>query len=227
MKKLLLLFTALALSLSTSLFAESIFSKPVETVKQKTGAVLAESEVAGSVVCPVYENTPIEQVKRKPFDFEARWNFLDMPKQGNEEFNLLTNFDLMLTHNLSRSFFVYTYYGQKKYNKTEYSGSEYGTEWTARYIFGGLGIYIHPTFKFYGGMSPYFEFKDENGNKPKLDTPVEFGAAYDIPVHGNKLVLGLRQVRAPQKSEGDDIQESQGDAGFTTVSVSYSMPIGW
>lgn len=223
MKKLVVFFSLMLIS--SVGFSGDIF--------KKTGEVFdginpfSDDVQTNSDGCPVYDNTPIAKVERKAFDFEARWNFLDMPKQGEEGFNMFRNLDFVLTHNLSRSFFVYALYGSKEYDKTEYLDSAFGSKWEAQYIFAGVGVYLNPTFKLFGGIAPYFDFKDEDNNKPKLDTPIEYGASYDIPVYNNKLVLSLRQVRAPQKTEGTNISESQGDAGFTTVSVSYSMPIGW
>lgn len=174
--------------------------------------------------CPVYTNTPRDEVKRATWEIDARLNGMDSPSQGGYQFSI-NNIDARLTHNISPTLYAYLWAGNRNIEKDEYEGSAYTKEWESRMVFAGFGVYITPVFKIFGGFGIIW-VEDSEGNKPDLKTPAERGIGYDVPIgnNGNKLSFEYRFIEAKMKDK-PPVEEVLGDGGFSTVSIAYVVPL--
>lgn len=181
------------------------------------------SEMTGSTgneVCLDDGTGVLKKVNRPTWELGFRSNFLDIPNGADVQFQL-TNYDLVLYHNLgtSNSMYAYASYGERSITKTHYEGQEFEDEWKNKQLFGGFGIYLTPSITAFAGIGKIIA-EDKEGNEAEIGMAIERGIAVDMPMFGNKLRLEYRAISAGQKGDVE-IEKSTGDAGFSALSLTF------
>ncbi len=215
MKKLLLLSIILISSVAYADFGSSY-----KTAKDTVTGVFSKD----SNNCPVHAETPFKNIKRADLDISVVFNILDNPGDGRYDVYALENYHIQMSMNLSNSFYVYSWAGQRKSQKTDTEDAIYEPEWNSRMLFGGVGIYLTPVFKIYGGGGKIW-LKNDNDEEPPLDNAIEYGVEYDIAWGENKVVLSWKVVEAPLKDEDKPTSaELQGSGSYSSAGIGLSIP---
>ena len=216
MKKLILIVAVIFLSIQAS--GQSL-SNAYKTVKEKVSGEVEQQ------VCPVYENTPIGNIIRQPWEIEVGFNLLTSPSGGSPQ--LRTDaFSVEVIHNMSSAFGAYVRYDVIKYEKHRFSGSIYSEEWDNYGIFGGFHLYIVPTIRIFGGVGKVYA-KDIQGNEPDLKAAIEYGTKFDFPFKGYKFVTAFKIVDSQLNNDEVKINEATGDQSYWTISTTLSIPFGY
>lgn len=202
--------------------AESI-GNGIEVVKEKVfGDKDKESD---DKICPVYSNTKYEDIVRRRWEIELGLNVLMEPTNGSIQ-GSIGSFTGSLTHNFTEAFGTYIRYDYINFTKDEYLDSPYHKNWNIQAGYWGFHLYIFPTFKAFIGAGT-IQMKDGDGNSAELETPVERGISYDIPVYGYKIVLGYRTVSAKvADSNKKKSSTALSDGSYSAYSITLSLPFG-
>lgn len=175
------------------------------------------------VICP---DTPVEDVKRAPYEIGIRSDIFVTPTGGPAQFHI-DNFTLQFKHNYSRVFNVYASYSSATIEKTEYDNSLYDKTWHYQTIVAGIGWYIHPIFELFVGIGK-IDAQNSEGSE-ELGIVLERGlrAHWALNNLGYKINIALISREIPLADEGVDINRSPAVATHTSISVGIDIPIGW
>jgi hypothetical protein len=182
--------------------------------------------------CPVLENgvvcrdTPLKDIKRPPFEIEARLDFFATPTGGPAQFHA-ENFAFTFKHNFSRVLNIYGSYAITTIDKNEYVGSLYDRTWSYQTFTAGLGWYIHPVIEIFGGAGKVLP-KNSAGTE-ELAMAIEYGikAHWAINTLGYKAICGIVTREVPLADEGVDINRSLAEASATYIFAGVALPVGW
>lgn len=181
------------------------------------------SALENGVVCP---DTPVKEIKRPPFEIEARLDGFATPSGGTAQFSG-ENFTFTLKHNFSPVLNVYGSYSIAKIDKTEYENSLYDKTWNYQTIVGGIGWYIHPIVEIHAGAGKTMA-QNSQGSET-LGVTIEYGirAHWAINQLGYKFIVGLVTREAGLADEGTDIARSPADASANYIYAGVALPVGW
>jgi len=215
----------LTLLLCFSLFSSIAFAGGLSSAYQATKEIIMPTESSMTQTkCPIYADTPSENIDRPTWELMLRMNIMDFPTGGPPAVHT-DNFDFGLIHNLSSQLFAYIWAGNRSTIKNEYAGSEYATEIESQMIFAGVGFYFTPVLKVFGGAGQIVA-SDKDGKDIDYGTPMERGIGLDIPVMGYKVEVSYRFVEA-QIQSGDEavpVEELTGEGTFSAMSISLIIP---
>lgn len=217
MKKIL--FLSLLISLvSFSAFAQmgSAYNSVKEAISDMTGPTDGE-------VCLPDSSGTIRKGNRHTWEISLRGNLLDTPNGGEATFET-RNLDIVVYHNTSNFLYFYGAYGNRFVEKNHYEGQEYEDSWEIQNVYGGIGIYITPSFTVSAGLGQIWA-KDNDGKEVDIRTALERTIAYDLPFSGNKLRISFRSVDAPQDGDDLSIEESTADMGFSTLAIEFVVSL--
>jgi len=216
MKKIILIVAVIFLSFPA--YGQGL-SNAYKTVKEKV------VEKVDPQACPVYDDTPIGEIIRQPWEIEVGINLLTSPSNGSAQFRT-DNFSFEVIHNMSSAFGAYLRYDVLKYEKHKFEGSVYSEKWDNYGIFGGFHLYLSPTIRLFGGAGKIYA-KDADGNEPDIKTSIEYGAKYDIPLKGYKFVTAFKVVDGQINKESPKLSEITGDQSYWAISTTLSIPFGY
>lgn len=210
MKKIILAIAFALILFSINSYA---FDQVYQKAKTKTKEVL------------IPDKESVESTSKPAWELGLRLGLLDEPSGGGFVFTV-DNYDAYLQHNLSKTLYAYTWFGIRDVVKYEIEGSAYESKWESRMLFAGFGVYLSDEVSVYAAGGKIW-LKNDNGEEPELDTAVERGVSWEMPIGGNKLVLSYRIIDAKLKSQEDKhISEIQGDGSYSAGSIMFSVPIG-
>ena len=175
------------------------------------------------VVCP---DTPVKEIKRPPFELEARLDGFVTPTGGTAQFSG-ENFTFVLKHNFSAVLNVYGSYSIATVDKTEYENSLYDKTWNYQTVIAGVGWYVHQIIEIHAGAGKTIT-KNSEGSET-LGVTIEYGikAHWAINTLGYKFIVGLVTREAPLAEEGTDIARSPADASANYIYAGVALPVGW
>ncbi len=216
-KKLILASMMICFSVTT--FAAGL-SDAYETAKTTVQKAIPNTKTS----CPVYADTPFQDIERADLDLVFTFDLIDNPGEARYNVAPLTNYHLQLNMNLSSSFFVYTWAGNRSTEKAKLVDAVYTEKWNSQMLFAGVGVYLTPVFKFHLGGGRIW-LQDEDGNEPPLGMAIEYGVGYDFAWGANKIVLSWKMVEA-QMSDEDEMTgaELQGSGSYMSMGIGLSIP---
>lgn len=207
--------------LTVRLFAGGLTSA-YQTTKTTVTEYLPES--VKPKTCPVYADTPFQDIERADLDMIFVFDLVDNPGDGTYAVHMGDNYHLQANMNLTNGFYVYSRLGQRSYEKADVIDSIYEPKWNSRMLFGGIGIYLTPVVNIFGGVGKIW-LVNENDEEPPLSMGLEYGVSYDIAWGANKIVLSWRAVEATlDKSDKPTAAELQGDGSFASGGIGLSVP---
>lgn len=218
MKKILILFLLISLVSASNVFAQSL-GEVYGNVKAKITGV---AEPSGGEICLEDENGIVRKINRKSWEAAIRLNLVDSPNGGDRQMKT-ENLDFTVYHNLSNTMFAYATYGNRTIDKNHYEGQVYSDTWKDTHIFAGFGLYLSPHLSVWYGAGRVWA-EDEDGEEPQIQTAIDAGIGYDIPLFGNNLKLAYRVLEAKLDSGSDTpIEEATGDQSYTALTISYRV----
>lgn len=223
---LIILFSIFFLLLSTPLQAadEGFITRIGKFIDgKKQTAECPTCPTKSGVVCP---STPYDEIKRPPFEIEARLDGFATPAQGSAQFHM-ENFSFTFKHNFSPVLNVYGAYSVATLEKTAYENSLYDETWHYQTVMGGIGWYVHPIIEIFGGAGKVMA-KNSEGSED-LGLAVEYGikAHYALNPLGYKFIFGLVTREVPLADEGVDINRSAAEGSATYIFAGVALPVGW
>lgn len=224
MKKLFLFCILLILPLSL-LADEGVvtrFGKWIDGVGGKCECPACSTLSDQGVICP---DTPVKEIKRPPFEIEARLDGFVTPTGGPAQFTA-ENFTFSVKHNFSSVLDVYGAYSIATVDKTDYENALYDPVWHYQTIMFGVGWYVHPIVEIYGGAGKTIA-KNSEGSE-ELGLTIEYGIKAHLPLNqlGYKIFFGLVSREAPLADEGTDIARSPADASANYIYCGVALPLG-
>ena len=219
---ILALFSVIFMFVSDS-YSQSL-SDALDTGKEKVHEILDTNK---GNRCPIYKDTPLSNVDRPMFEMGPRWNVGDFPSGGSPQFRF-ENVDITFIGNLGPTFHWYTWIGSRATEKKKYTyeneSEEYDNVWHSKMAFVGVGLYLHPIIRVFGGFGK-IELSNDGKSAPGLSIADEFGIALSYPFYNNRIELMYKSVDA--SVEGDDIpvQDAPADGSYNSFSVSFIFPI--
>jgi hypothetical protein len=207
--------------MTSQLFAGGLTSA-YQTTKTTVTEYLPES--VKPKTCPVYADTPFQDIERADLDVIFVFDVVDNPGDGRYAIHLGDNYHLQANYNLTNGFYAYTRFGQRSYEKVDVVDSVYDPKWTSRMLFGGIGIYLTPVVNIFGAVGKIW-LVNENEEEPPLTAAIEYGVNYDIAWGANKVVLSWRIVEASLDMEEEPTAaELQGTGSFASGGIGLSVP---
>lgn len=176
--------------------------------------------------CPEKDDVSFKDIKRSPFEVEARLNGFMTPSGGSPQFRT-DSFGFTFAHNFSAVLKVYASYDISNIDKTAYENSLYDEKWSYQSITAGVGWYVHPVIEIFFGAGK--TFPDNSEGSEELDVTIEYGIKVYMPINalGYRFVCGLLSREAPLADDNTDIQRSQADGSTNIIFAGVSLPIGW
>lgn len=178
---------------------------------------------SAGVVCP---NTKLKDIVRPPFEIGLRGDFFATPTGGPAQF-AISNFSLIMKHNFSPVFNVYSTYSTAQVEKTDYKNSLYDKTWHYQTFIVGIGWYVHPVIELFAGVGKV-DARNSRGSE-ELGFALERGVRAHWPLNhlGYKINLSLISREVPLAEEGVEIERSPATATATWISAGITIPIGF
>lgn len=178
--------------------------------------------IENGVVCP---NTPYDEIKRPPFEVEARLDGFATPAQGSAQFHV-DNFSFTFKHNFSPVLNLYSSYSIANIEKTNYENSLYDKTWHYQTLMAGLGWYVHPIIEIFAGVGKVIANNSEGAEE--LGMAIEYGikAHWAMNPLGYKFIAGLVTREVPLADENVEIQRSSAEASATYIFAGVALPFG-
>lgn len=216
MKKIILVLSLIlfSFSLNAQIFDES------DTISNR--AKRAAQDLAGCEL-EITSNTPLENISREELDIGIRFNVFDNADLGSYSFTL-ENYDITFNMNMNKIIFLYGWIGNRHVFHDEYEGSSTEKEWHYQYYMFGMGWYIYPTIKIFGGTGQVIKAEND-GKAPGYGNIFERGITFDKHVYGYKVEFTYRTVDVPISGDGSvRVEDAPAKGSFEAFSIGITAP---